>query len=117
MSTNARPGPHDGPGRDQHTTKRAGSVVHRIPWGKFEWRVRYRRVGWGSVHSRLYQSEPPTRRFVDKLLDPRPGDRTLVLLELDHRSVGPWVTVDVLIGEPEELGDSLADEDGEGVTW
>jgi hypothetical protein len=59
----------------------------------YEWRVEYRRRRWQKMQSRLFQSEPPARRFAVKLVRPTGRWRLLepiVEVRVRHREVGPW---------------------------
>ena len=60
---------------------------------RWEYQVRYRRVGWKSSQVRYYQSKPFADRFVKKLhgYDSRwDGLEHLEWVKFERRRVGPW---------------------------
>jgi hypothetical protein len=62
---------------------------------KYEWRVQYRRRWWQSLQCRIYQSAPPARRLIERLLRRRVDLEPLVDLFVQRRIVGEWEAVDV----------------------
>jgi hypothetical protein len=58
-----------------------------------EWAVRYKRAGWPSARSKIYQTEPPARRYAARLLESGPtGTQWAPITELtvEMRDVTPW---------------------------
>jgi hypothetical protein len=82
---------------------------------KHEYRVRYQRRPWASLQSRIFQSEPPARRLVDKL-GRRRRRRDLapvVELHLQRRTVGVWEDVPLIDVDPTVTPDRMPAADAQ----
>jgi hypothetical protein len=67
---------------------------------RYEWRVQYRRRGWGYLQARFYQSLPAARRMVTRLEGRPPAHlEPIVELYVQRRVVSEW----------EGVGDDLED--------
>jgi hypothetical protein len=76
----------------RHGQASLGRHLHLV-----EWQVRYRRAGWRYIHARVFQSEPPARRYAARLAQAVPAHRPwapIVELSVECRTVGPWQPAD-----------------------